>query len=187
VPAAKLQRTADGKTLVGHMRNGFRIVAHHVDIKMKAPRGWRVALCTEESLNADVVCISPDKKSFASVRVREADRGDLTDAPEDYLRQLRRFKDPKIEMRPADSIVLADRRRLKVWNFFSEDWGQHFYIRIPAGSATVDLEVESHSPTPDVSELRHVLKGLARSYRSKPARLPPALTWQVIRLPKSGC
>ena len=166
---AKLQRTADGKTLVGHTRNGFRIVSHHIDITMKAPRGWRVALPTEEPLKADVVCISPDKKSFASVIVREASAGDRTDAPEDYLRQLRRFKDPKIEMRPAESVVIAGRRHLQVWNFFSDEWGQHFYVRIPADAATVDLEVESRDPMPDVSALRRTLKNLAKSYRSKPA------------------
>ena len=170
-PRAKLQHTADGKTLVGHSRNGFRIVSHHIDITMKAPRGWRVALCTEEPLNADVVCISPDKKSLVSVIVRDASAGDRTAAPEDYLRQLRRFKDPKIEMRPADPVVLAGGRHLQTWNFFSDDWGQHFYVRIPADSATVDLEVESRAPMPDVSALRHILRDLTKSYRGKTPNL----------------
>lgn len=171
-PSGKLQRTSDGKTLVGRNRNGFRIVAHHIEMKMKAPRGWRVALSTEEPLNADVVCISPDKKSFASVIVRDASSGDLTAAPEDYLRQLRRFKDPKIQMWPAAPVVLRNGRLLKLWRFFSDDWGEHFYIRIPAGSATVDLEVESRVPTPDVSFLRRILQDLAKSYRSKQAMQP---------------
>jgi hypothetical protein len=166
----KLQDTVDGKTLVGHTRNGFRIVSHHIDVRMKAPRGWRVVLCTEEPLKADVVCISLDKNSLASVIVREASAGDRADAPDDYLRQLRRFKDAKIEMRPANSVVLADRRRLTVWNFSSENWGQHFYVRIPAETATVEVEVESHVPMSDASALRRVLQGLARSYRSKPAK-----------------
>jgi hypothetical protein len=168
---AKLQRTADGKTLVGHTRNGFRIVSHHIDIRMKAPRSWRVALCTEEPLNADVVCVSPDKKSLVSVIVRDSSAGDLTAAPEDYLRQLRRFKDPKIEMRPSDSVVLAGGRHLKTWNFSSEDWGQHFYVRIPADSATVDLEVENRAPMPDVSALRRILRDLTKSYRGKTPNL----------------
>ena len=159
-----LQRIADGESQVGRTRSGFRIIAHGADVRMKAPRGWRVALCTEEPLNAQVVCEAPDKKSFVEVRVRAAGQREELDArPTDYLQELRRFKDPQIAMAADGALPLADGRRVSVWRFSSSYWGQRLYTRITRGRAVVDIEASDTRVDGDVARLRQILADVIRS------------------------
>ena len=162
-----LQRTADGASEVGRTSSGFRIVAHGVDLRMDAPRGWRVALCTEEPLNAQVVCESPDKKSFVEVRVRAAGHREELDArPANYLRELRRFKDPQIAIAADGRLPLANGRRVSVWRFSSSYWGQHLYTRIARGGAVVDIEASDTRANGDLTRLRRILADVIRSSKA---------------------
>jgi hypothetical protein len=170
--AAKLQRTADGTTLVGRVDGGFRIAAHGTDFTMRAPVGWRILLSTEEPLNATVVCASPDGKTFASVDVSDASPAAATATERAeanaYLRQLHRYKDPDIQMVREPHVTVPDGRELPVWRYFSDYWGQHLYLTIPAGSAIISIEAESRPVTSDTSALRDILRALVNSYRPKP-------------------
>jgi hypothetical protein len=134
---------------------------------MKAPRGWRIALCTEEPLNAHVVCESPDKKSFVEVRVRAPEQREAVDArPADYLRELRRFKDPHIAMAADGALPLPDGRRVSVWRFSSPYWGQHLYTRIARSRAVVDIEASDTRADADVTRMRRILAEVIRSSKA---------------------
>ena len=171
--SSRLQQTPDKTVQLGRTSGGFRIISHGLDLAMKAPAGWRVALATEEPLRGDVVCTSPDKETFASVSVRDVYAGDLTAAPDDYLRALRRSVDEKIEMHPAGSVTSSGGHQLPVWRFSSDLWGEHLSTSLIEGKVIVDVEVEGRGETPNVMQLRQVLQAMVASYQpSNHARQP---------------
>jgi hypothetical protein len=170
--AAPLEQTADGKALLGREGQTFRIVAHNIDVAMKAPAHWRVALSTEEPIDSQVVCESPDKKSFleVSIRMPTGVRENAKTAPNDYLAQLRRYKDPEIEMKEDRSVVLPDGRRVSVWRFASRYFGVHLYTRITEGSAVIDVEASDRRRVGELTALRRNLAELLASYKKRDHR-----------------
>lgn len=167
--AAPLARTADGEALLGREGQTFRIVARKIDVTMKAPPNWRVALSTEEPLDAQVVCESPDKKSFLEVRVRTRTglRENANTAPNDYLGQLRRYKDPAIVMKQDRSVALPGGRRVSVWRFSSRYWGVRLYTCITEGSAVIDVEASGHRGVGELTALRRNLADVLASYNKR--------------------
>jgi hypothetical protein len=78
-------------------------------------------------------------------------------APNDYLRELRRFKDPEMAMTAEGSAALPGGRRVSVWRFLSRDWGHHLYARITEGSTVIDVEAFDRGAAEDVAALRRIL------------------------------
>lgn len=166
------QRTQDGTTVVGRVKGGFRIAAYGKALTMTAPPGWRVLLCTELPLDAHVVCNAPDGKQAASINLWDASRAAAVThsakqaTPEAYLRSLRRSRDPDIQMRRDGEIKLANGRRVPVWRFHSNYWGERLYVTVPAGATVVSVEVGATSAG---LPLRETLRTLLESYRPNQA------------------
>ena len=166
--ASSGQRTQDGTTIVGRVRGGFRIAAYGAALTMTAPPGWRVLLCTEQPLDAHVVCNAPDGKQAASINIWDASRAAAVThsakqaRPEAYLRSLRRSRDPDIQMKRDGEIKLTNGRRVPVWRFYSGYWGERLYVTVPAGAAVVSVEVGATSAG---LPLRETLRALLESYR----------------------
>ena len=167
-PTSKLQRTQDGTTALGRVDDGFRVVAYGSDFTMAPPRGWHTVFATEQPLDAHVVCGAPDGKRLANIVIWDGSRvptaAEVRPGPsaEAYLQMLRQSADPKIQMSRERDIILTGGRRLRVWRFYSEYWGERLYATFPAGSAVVSVEVGSLSRG---LPLRDSMRILLESYR----------------------
>ena len=171
-PMSQLQRTQDGTTALARIDGGFRVVAYGSDFIMTPPQGWHMVFATEQLLDAHVVCGTPDGKQFANILVWDGSRvptaQEVRPGPsaQAYLKMLRRSADRDIQMRRERHMILRDGRRVSIWRFHSDYWGERLYATFPAGSAVVSVEVGSLSRG---LPLRDAMRTFLESYRPNQA------------------